>query len=63
MPYKSEAQRRKFHAMAERGQISKATVAEWDKASEGLSLPDKIGKFGKLKKVIDEHQAKSKKKG
>ena len=41
MPYKSEAQRRKFHAMAARGEISKATVAEFDRASKGKKLPEK----------------------
>lgn len=44
MPYKSEAQRKKFHAMAARGQISKAVVREFDKASEGMKLPKKIKK-------------------
>lgn len=41
MPYKSKAQQRKFHAMAERGEISKKTVEEFDKASKGKKLPEK----------------------
>ena len=45
MPYKSDAQRKKFHAMEEKGQISKATVDEWDKASKGKRLPAKKTKF------------------
>lgn len=40
-PYKSEAQRRKFHAMEARGEISKATVNEFDRASKGKRLPKK----------------------
>lgn len=42
MPYKSEAQRKKFHALAEEGKISKKTVAEFDKASKGKKLPERI---------------------
>lgn len=41
MPYKSDAQRRKFHAMAKRGEISKKTVEEYDKASKGKKLPER----------------------
>jgi hypothetical protein len=38
-PYKSDAQRRKFHAMLDRGEISAATVHEFDEASKGMNLP------------------------
>ena len=41
MPYVSRAQQRKFHALLNRGDISQATVEEWDKASKGKKLPDK----------------------
>lgn len=41
-PYKSEAQRRKLHAMAERGEISPDVVAEFDKESEGVELPERV---------------------
>ena len=41
MPYVSKAQRGKFHAMEDRGEISHKTVAEWDKASKGAKLPAK----------------------
>ena len=44
MPYKSKAQRGKMHAMAERGEISKKVVAEFDKASKGKKLPAKVKK-------------------
>ena len=44
MPYKSEAQRKKFHAMEKRGEISHATVAEWDAASKGKKLPKRLKK-------------------
>lgn len=39
MPYKSNAQRKKFHAMEKRGEISHKTVHEFDKASKGMHLP------------------------
>lgn len=39
MPYESKAQRAKFHAMEERGEISHSTVKEWDEASKGKKLP------------------------
>jgi len=42
MPYKSDAQRKKFHALLERGEISKKTVDEFDKASKGLKLPERV---------------------
>lgn len=44
MPYKSEAQRRKFHALLAEGKIKQEVVDEFDKASEGLVLPDRIKK-------------------
>lgn len=42
MPFKSEAQRRKFHAMASRGEISDSTVQEWEDATKNKKdLPEK----------------------
>jgi hypothetical protein len=48
MPYKSQAQRGKFHAMEKRGEIKKSTVEEFDKASKGTKLPAHV-KGGKKK--------------
>lgn len=42
MPYKSDSQRRKFHAMEERGEISPKVVKEFDKSSKGKKLPEKV---------------------
>jgi hypothetical protein len=33
MPYRSKRQQRKFHAMADRGEIADSTVQEWDRAT------------------------------
>jgi hypothetical protein len=42
MPYRSAAQRRKFHAMLARGEISPAVVREYDRASKGKKLPERV---------------------
>lgn len=42
MPYKSDAQRKKFHAMEERGEMSSKVVKEFDKESKGKKLPKKV---------------------
>lgn len=44
MPYASEAQRGKLHAMAKRGEISEETVREFDEASKGKKLPKRVTK-------------------
>ena len=44
MPYVSDAQRRLFHAKANRGEISKATVHHWDEATKGKKLPEHVKK-------------------
>ena len=42
MPYKSAAQRRLFHYKESQGEISKKTVDEFDQASKGKKLPEKV---------------------
>ena len=39
MPYKSEAQRKYFHANAKKLAKQGVNIAEWDSASEGKKLP------------------------
>lgn len=51
MPYKSDAQRKKFHAMLERGEISKKTVQEFDKASKGMKLPERVTPKKKMNSI------------
>jgi hypothetical protein len=46
MPYKSQAQRGKFHALEAEGKISPAVVAEFDHASKGMSLPKHVDAGG-----------------
>ena len=42
MPFKSKAQRRLFYAKAKRGEISKGTVREWERATGGRKLPERV---------------------
>lgn len=44
MPYKSQAQRRKFHALENEGKISPKVVKEFDSASKGKKLPARVKK-------------------
>lgn len=44
MPYKSEAQRRYFHANKSKLQRQGVNVAEWDRASKGKKLPARAKK-------------------
>lgn len=54
MPYKSNAQRRYFHAAEERGDISASTVEEFDKASKGKKLPERVGKKTPSRRKVSE---------
>lgn len=42
MPYKSDAQRKYFHFLESKGKLPKKTVAEFDKASKGKKLPERV---------------------
>ena len=42
MPFKSEAQRRKFYAMESRGEISSGEVEAWEKKTGGKQLSEKV---------------------
>lgn len=47
MPYKSKAQRGKFHVLEKQGKMSHKVVSEWDKASKGKKLPEHVKKKNK----------------
>jgi hypothetical protein len=56
MPFKSQAQRKFFHAAQERGDIPKSTVHEYDEKTKGKKLPEKLHpsktvKFNRIKKM------------
>jgi len=52
MPFVSESQRRKFYAMAERGEIPKSTVAEYEKETKG-NLPERVKAKKKAQKYTE----------
>jgi hypothetical protein len=55
MPFKSEAQRRKFYAMSERGEISKEKVREYEKETKG-DLPEKVKKAKEAKRKAKKYK-------
>lgn len=55
MPFKSKAQRRKFYAMADKGEISKDTVKRWEKHTKDKDLPERKEK--KKKAMLTSGQA------
>jgi len=48
MPFKSEAQRKKFYAMYRRGEITKKTLLEWERETP-QNIPKKVKKKKKTK--------------
>jgi hypothetical protein len=42
MPFKSQAQRRKFAELLVQGKISKATFEEWNRETGGKKLPERV---------------------
>lgn len=53
MPFKSQAQRRKFYAMQARGQISPSVVKEWEAATpKGKKLPEKVAMAALVDEII-----------
>jgi hypothetical protein len=42
MPFKSQAQRRKFAALLVEGKISNETFEEWNRETGGTHLPERV---------------------
>ena len=57
MPFKSEAQRRKFYAMADRGEMPRSKVEEYERATKG-DIPERVRE--KKEKVELKKEAKRK---
>ena len=51
MPFKSQAQRRKFAELLVKGEISPETYEEWNRETGGKILPERVGSKGMKKKV------------
>ena len=43
MPFKSQAQRRKFAELLVKGEISKETYEEWNRETGSEKLPERVG--------------------
>ena len=44
MPFKSQAQRRKFAELLVKGEISPETFEEWNRETGGKKLPERLGR-------------------
>jgi hypothetical protein len=44
MPFKSQAQRRKFAQLLVDGKISNETFEEWNRETGGKKLPERVGR-------------------
>lgn len=49
MPFKSQAQRRKFAELLVKGEISPETYEEWNRETGGKVLPERVKKQAKKK--------------
>ena len=56
MPFKSQAQRRKFAQLLVEGKISNETYEEWNRETGGRKLPERV----KRKKVARKRTARKK---
>ena len=52
MPFKSEAQRRKFYAMEEKGEIPKGTTSRWEKDTKDKTLPERVKKESAFSRAV-----------
>jgi hypothetical protein len=51
MPFKSQAQRRKFAQLLVEGKISPQTFEEWNRETGGRKLPERAGVARKTKRL------------
>ena len=49
MPFKSQAQRRKFAEMMVKGEISQETFEEWNRETGSAKLPERVAPKGRKK--------------
>jgi hypothetical protein len=60
MPFKSQAQRRKFAELLVKGEISKETYEEWNRETGSQKLPERAAKTSKRKTKSKAKPAKRK---
>jgi hypothetical protein len=52
MPFKSQAQRRKFAELLVKGEISNETFEEWNRETGGRKLPERVKRKGVKRKGV-----------
>ena len=62
MPFKSQAQRRKFAELLVKGEISPETYEEWNRETGGKVLPERVKKKKKKAKKSSARKTKKAKK-
>ena len=61
MPFKSQAQRRKFAELLVKGEISKETYEEWNRETGSKKLPERAKPKAKKKKPTTRANGKTRK--
>jgi hypothetical protein len=61
MPFKSQAQRRKFAQLLVEGKISNQTFEEWNRETGGKRLPERVGRKARSVKKSAAKSARSRK--
>jgi hypothetical protein len=61
MPFKSQAQRRKFAELLVKGEISNETFEEWNRETGGKKLPERVKKKTRKKSTSKKPTKKAKK--
>lgn len=62
MPFKSQAQRRKFAELLVKGEISPETFEEWNRETGNRKLPERASKKKATKKTAGRRRKKVRKK-
>ena len=62
MPFKSQAQRRKFAELLLKGEISNETFEEWNRETGGAKLPERVKRRATKKTKARKSKPKSRKK-
>jgi hypothetical protein len=60
MPFKSQAQRRKFAELLVKGEISNETFEEWNRETGSKKLPERVRRKAKSKTRATKKRATSK---
>ncbi len=62
MPFRSQAQRRKFAELLVKGEISNETFEEWNRDTGAKKLPERVGKKRAKKRATPRKAAARKRK-